>query len=325
MTEQEHKAKFKQAIDHTLSGLEGDPYLFQRVAANAEKGANHMKYHFPKGILITLIALLCMGTVAVAASVYGGTVNWMGEVVPDERVPAVLPTPAPATDNARVDWNEERMDELRKEGMKLLVWQQMSDGTLMPEISTSMFRTADSEAEFLALLEGDDEMALPNFIPEGYEFVQGEVVYKCRADGAWNLVEQQTVDEVFVAEWYTMDKADEVISGYYLLYRESPESNHYLSIYAGLSVRQDVEEQSFGFLAGQTPSVVQVPGMDHALAITSEDRCSLYMLRNMKQPVELLWLPEYEWLGSISYEQLDVTVSAPLLDVDTLIRMFAAE
>lgn len=325
MTEQEQKAKFKQAIDHTLSGLEGDPYLFQRVAASAEKGAKSMKYHIPKGVLIALIALLCMGTVAVAAGLYGGTVNWLGEVVPDERIPSVMPTAAPAVDTAKVDWNEDTLNQLRKDGMKLMVWQQMPDGTLMPETGTRMIRKAESEEVFLALLEGNDEMVLPNFIPEGYEFVQGEVYYECRADGEWKLVEQQTVDEVFVAEWYAPDKEDEVIGGYYLLYRESPEDYHYLAIHAGLSMRQDVEEQTFGFLAGQTPSVVQVPGMDHALTITAENSCSLIMLRDLKQPVELLWLPESEWLGPIPYEQLDVTVHAPLLDADTLIRMFSAE
>lgn len=325
MTEQENKARFKQAIDHTLSGLEGDPYLFQRVAASAEKGAKSMKYHIPKGVLIALIALLCMGTVAVAAGLYGGTVNWLGEVVPDERVPAVMPTMAPAVDTTVVDWNENMLDQLRKDGMKLMVWQQLPDGTLRPETSTRMIRTAASEEDFLALLEGNDEMVLPRFIPEGYEFVRGEVYYECRADGEWKLVEQQTVEEAFVAEWYTLDKEDAVIGGYYLLYRESPEDYHYLSIYAGLSVRQDLEEQSFGFLSGQTPSVVQVCGMDHALAITSENSCNLNMLRDLKQPVELLWFPESEWLGPVAYEQLDVTVSAPLLDTDTLIRMFAAE
>lgn len=66
MTEQQEKARFKQAIDHTLSGLTGDPFLYQRIAANAEKGAKPVKYRFPKGIVIALIVLLCMGT-AVAA------------------------------------------------------------------------------------------------------------------------------------------------------------------------------------------------------------------------------------------------------------------
>lgn len=72
MTEQLEKARFKQAIDHTLSGLTGDPFLSQRVAANAEKGAKQMKHHFSKGLVIALIAILCMGTVAVAAGFYYG-------------------------------------------------------------------------------------------------------------------------------------------------------------------------------------------------------------------------------------------------------------
>lgn len=69
MTEQENKEKFKQAIDHTLSGLQGDPFLYQRVAANAEKGAKTVKNHFPKGLVIALIVILCMSTAALAATV----------------------------------------------------------------------------------------------------------------------------------------------------------------------------------------------------------------------------------------------------------------
>ena len=38
MTEQQEKAKFRQAIDHTLTSLQGDSFLYQRVAARAEEG-----------------------------------------------------------------------------------------------------------------------------------------------------------------------------------------------------------------------------------------------------------------------------------------------
>ena len=69
MTEQQDKARFRQAVDHTLSGLTGDPFLTQRVLAGAEKGAKPVKYHIPKGLVVALIALLCMGTVAVAAPI----------------------------------------------------------------------------------------------------------------------------------------------------------------------------------------------------------------------------------------------------------------
>ena len=326
MTEQEQKARFRQAVDRTLSGLEGNPYLFQRVAAHVEKGANHMKHHFPKGVLIALIVLLCMGTAALAAGgLLGGTVNWLGDIIPDENVPSALPTVAPAMTAEVVDFNEDMLEQLSKEGTMLMVWQQLPDGTEMPEVSTRMVRKAETEAGFLTLMAGNEELPLPDFIPEGYEFVRGEVYYQCRADGKWQLADQCVLAGGYVAEWYTLDKADEIIDSYYLFYRESPDDDHYLSVSASLTPRQDVKEHTFGYLAGMTPSVVQVPGMDYAMAITSDTACSLRMLRDMQQPVDFLRLRATRQQELNTFAQVDVTVSAPLLDVDTLVRMFAAE
>lgn len=323
MTEQQQKARFKQAIDHTLSSIQGDPFLAQRLLARAEKGAKPMKYHIPKTIVIALITLLCMGTVALAAGLYGGTVNWLGEVVPDERVPSVMPTMAPVMETEYIDFDEDMLDSLRQDGTKLMVYQQLEDGTRMPDTSTRMMREAETMDEFQALLGDNTELPLPNFIPEGYEFVRGEVYYQCREGGSWELVEQRMLDGGFMAEWYTLDEADALVEAYYLFYRESPEDYHYLSVYAGLSERQDVEEQVFGFLPGQTASAVQVAGMDYALAITAENSCSLSMLRDLDQPVGYLHLWESGQQEQITFEQLDMSVSAPLLDVDTLVRMFA--
>lgn len=67
MTEQQEKMRFREAIDHTLTALEGNPCLYQRVVANAEKGEKTMKHWIPKGLVIALITLFCMGAVAVAA------------------------------------------------------------------------------------------------------------------------------------------------------------------------------------------------------------------------------------------------------------------
>ena len=69
MNEQQEKAKFRQAIDHTLTGLEGDPFLYQRIAARAEEGEKKVKSNFTKCIVIALIVVMCMSTVAVAAMV----------------------------------------------------------------------------------------------------------------------------------------------------------------------------------------------------------------------------------------------------------------
>lgn len=322
MNEQQEKAAFRTAIDHTLTSLKGDPFLYQRVTAQAEKGEKAMKMKWMKAAVIALIAALCMGTVALAGGLLGGTTNWLGDVVPDEEVPAALPTMAPEMAPDYVELNEEALDQLSEEGTVLLVTRKMPDGTLLPEVSTRMLRTAKSMDEFLALLGENEELPLPNFVPEGYEFVRAEVYYDCRDGGAWKLADRKELDGGFIAEKYALDKEDEIISGYYLMYRDSPEDYHYLSVHARLTERQNVHEQTFGFLAGQNAAKVQVSGMDYALAITSDQMCNLSMLRDMKHPTAYLRLVEPEWQESGLFEQLDVSVHAPQLDVETLIRMF---
>lgn len=326
MNEQQEKAKFKQAIDHTLTGLEGNPFLYQRVTAQAEKGEDLVKKRFAKTFVIAMLAVLCMSTVALAGGgLLGGTVNWLGEVTPDENVPAVMPTMAPDMTADVEDLNEDVLDQLTEDGTMLMVSRQLPDGTRMPELSTRMMRTAESMDEFLALLGENEELLLPNFIPEGYEFVRAEVYYECRADGEWKFVDRKVLNVGYIAERYTLDTKDEIISGYDLMFRDSSENYHYLSIHAMLSQRQNVEEQTFGFLAGQSVAKAQVPGMDYALAITSDTMCRLSMLRDMKQPIEYLRFLEPDWTEQETFEQLDLSVSAPQLDVNMLIRMFADE
>lgn len=67
MNEQQKKTKFKQAVDQTLVGLEGNPFLYQRVTAQAEKGEDLVKKRFAKTFAIAMLAVLCMSTVALAA------------------------------------------------------------------------------------------------------------------------------------------------------------------------------------------------------------------------------------------------------------------
>lgn len=67
MTEQQEKACIRNAIDHTLTDLTGDPFLYRRVAAHGEKGEKNMKCAIPKRVAAVLILLLGITTVAVVA------------------------------------------------------------------------------------------------------------------------------------------------------------------------------------------------------------------------------------------------------------------
>ena len=325
MNEQQEKTKFRQAIDHTLTALDGDPFLYQRVVANAEKGEKTMKHWIPKGLVIALIALLCMGAVAVAAGVYGGTVNWLGEVVPNEHSGEVTATMAPPAVTETIDLNEDYLDQLVAEGTMLLISEIGEDGEIVPNMRTRVTRTETDWDAFQALLEGAEYLPLPNFIPEGYEFVEGEVHYQCRADGQWNLLGQQNLGGGLMAEWYAPGPDEEIVSGYYMLFRESEEDYHYLSIHAMLTETQDVNEQTFGFLSGQTAQAVSVPGMNNALAITGPNTCDLSMLRMLEEPIDALRMWDRSDPQKCTYTEVDLSVFAPLLDVDTLISMFAAE
>ncbi|MBQ7849753.1 MAG: hypothetical protein IJ343_08550 [Clostridia bacterium] len=67
MNEQQEKAAFRTAIDHTLTSLKGDPFLYQRVTVQSEKGEDLVKKRFVKTFVIVMLAVLCMSTVALAA------------------------------------------------------------------------------------------------------------------------------------------------------------------------------------------------------------------------------------------------------------------
>ncbi|MBQ8556555.1 MAG: hypothetical protein IJ438_11885 [Clostridia bacterium] len=329
MTEQQERSRFHKAVDSTLSGLQGDPFLYQRIVAHTEKGAPTMKHgKLMKSLMIVLIAILGMSTVAVAAGVFGGTVNWNGDVIYDERPESAYPTMAPEMLDEQADYLTRLADwtaELTNDGELLVIYEMQEDGSFAPSTSNSLSRTTTNLATFRALLEGAENMPLPAFIPDGYEFVQGEVRYTCRAGGAWRLSNQMMLEEGVKAEWYQLDAADALICGYQMFFRDSPEDYHYLSISADLMELRDVSDQSFGFTEEETVQVVTVPGMDNAMAITSDHHCMLSMRRVLEEPIQRLHFRSGDWQEARTYGEVNIDVHAPLLDVDTLIRMFASE
>ena len=67
MREAEERARIHQAIDRTLSGLTGDPWLFQRISAAAGKEAPKMKRKLSAGLVLAIVIAL-LATAALAAA-----------------------------------------------------------------------------------------------------------------------------------------------------------------------------------------------------------------------------------------------------------------
>lgn len=336
MTEQQEKTRFRQAVDHTLSGIQGDPFLTQRVLARAEKGAKTVKYHFPKGMVIALIALLCMGTVAVAAGLYGGTINWEGEIIYDYDAPQTGPipsaTPRPVEgEPIQVDEHYEKAllaaedyayEEAVRTGSQFIIYEIREDGSLKPELERGLSVETTSEAEFETMMADAPWLPRPNYIPEGYAFERADVYYTCASDGEWEMVKSETINDRIRVEWYKPSKP--VATSYFLFYRESEEDYHYIDFYVDLTPKYEPGNASFGFSEGMSAQAVTVPGMENAIAITGERACSLSMRRPLVEPLDV-WYVYQEGQYPQLLEDVTIDISAPRMDIADLIPLFATE
>ena len=334
MTQQQEKARFKQAIDHTLSGIGGDPYLAQRVFAKAEKGAKRMKCHIPKGIVIALIVLLCMGT-AVAAGLYGGTINWEGEIVYDElqtQSPHPSPTPQPPEGElVQVDEAHEEAlrlaenyayEEALRTNSKFILYEQMTDGRWKPESEIELSIETTTETEFETMLADAPWLPRPNYIPAGYAFERADVYYTCASDGEWELVKFEIINDRIRVEWYKPSKP--VAIRYDLFYRASEADYHYIDFFVDMNLKYEPGSASFGFGEGMTAQAIAVPGWENAIAISSERSCSLSMRRPLEEPLDVWYVSVGEQFPQ-RLEDVWVDVSAPLMDVNDFIPLFANE
>lgn len=322
MNEQQDKAKFQQAIDHALSGLEGDPFLAQRVAAHAEKGERKMNFRLTKGFAVALIVVLCMGTAAVAGGVYGGSVNWKGDVVYEEQ-PGVHVAPTAAPTDASVDLNQRICDlsaELQADGEVLVIAHLDEAGKMETAVSTKLTKDVQ-DIEVLRAIAVEAGFPWPN-IPDGYEMVQGTVFYTCREGGEWQLTDTQDQGDGIIAQWYGLDVADAIVCGYDLLLCKNGVAEQYIDVYADMQEISDPQEAFMRFGEGECFEVLDIPGMDNAIAVTG-DTCRLNMRRVLAEPVSVQRLRPCETMEMQTYGEISISVFSTVEDVTSLREMFA--
>lgn len=322
MSEHEDKAKFRQSIDHTLSGLTGDPFLYQRVMAHARKGESKMRAGWAKGFVVALIVVLCMGTAAVAGGIYGGSISWNGDVVYDEQ-PDVYAAPTAAPPDTEIDLAQRICDlsaELRVDGKSLVIWQADENGQAHMAVSTKLTQDVQ-EAEVLREIVTQAGFPWPR-IPDGYELAQGAVFYTCREGGEWQLTDTQDQGDGLTAEWYTLADADVLVCGYDLLLRKNGVAEQYIDVYAKMWEVSDPQEAFIGFSEGEHFEVLDVPGMDDAIAVTG-DTCQMNMRRVLSEPIRVRTLCPGEAPETVSYGEIGMDVFSTVEDAATLCGMFA--
>lgn len=319
MNEQKDRERIHHALDSALSGLQENPYLLQRISIRLEEGETNMKRNkISIKAVFAVIAILSMFTAAIAAGM-NGYVNWLGEFTPEETFPQVLPTEAPEEmdDQQKLfDLTQQILDSAGDREL-VAVWDETGGSSISPMIRT------DSLQQMKELLKTAEHLPQAQFIPEGYEFAEGYVEYACEADGVYEHLSHEELSEGLTVDRYRIPEEDAFAESYSMIFRESDEDYHYMFIYVSLEQSGDPADFAFGLNEDQTAQAVKVPGMDNALAITADHMCSLHMRQTLPIPMEYRYFDGMDVDSTEEYSEIHIDISAPLLDTETLINMFA--
>lgn len=328
--------KLRDCLDDALSGIQENPWLYQQVLNRAEKEENiQMKKKLSFSFVSVIAILLVLVAVAYAATeVYHRiSINWKGEIVADYTEPispeSTTPPPQPMSEAELSRMASELLSNAVAEGEYGIVSYTTSYG--IGGSGRPIRIKYNSWNDFQQAIEATDHLTLPTWIPEGYEFESAEVKIGCKEKGEYKLIEEQQ-EEALTLFRYKVDDTDAVIVGYSITYRESAEDYHYIHISSMLVEDYgDQDAQEFFLNDGDNAYVVTIPGMDDALAISSDDNpkmSSLTMRRILNSPLKCKGEPMLESAPTINdrvYTEEQIDIFGPLLDVETLQKMFTPE
>ena len=318
------KEEAQEALNRSLSGLQEDPRLAQRIIAS-EKGAFKVRKTSRAAILIAAAVVLAM-TTALAAGL-GGRVNWLGEVRPDaELMPSATPVPIAEPETAAsaaviddrfyglLDYSHDR---------DLIVISVSGNGAASPR--KQMIGNLDDFNTLMKTAVAD--FPLPGCIPEGYALQKGYVEFGCLPEGAYVLASRTVHPEGFTESHYTVDPAMDFVRAYDLTFRpagDSADDADFMTVHVFMTPPADPHEYAFGIGEDQTARAVQVKGMDSALMIEGDRVRHLAMRKTMAFPqADLLLLGADAHLTTETYAEYEIDVSATSLTESKLVGVFA--
>lgn len=323
---------FQSSIDQTLSGLQGDPFLGQRVLSRTEKGEISMKHSWKYSPLLVALLIICMLATALAASIGGKYLNWAGETLPpEEEEELVLPqsTPVPEHPEQTQDAQSASAD------LDLLAWEMLntaSDHELIVVFGdhggVSTIQTPFSTLEECqTLLENAPYLPKVLHIPEGYALTGGQIYYELK-ENAWpQRISQEVTEEGLQVARYSVAEEDLMITSYSLSFETQHEDPlmRFVDVHVNLDIRSGMDDFHFILSEGQVGEAVHVNGMDNALALSSPDYNSIYMRKFLPESMTVsLVFTEEAKLTLMPWEYGQVTLHAvsPLLSTQDLIALF---
>lgn len=326
MKDQEMKTVLRNAVDHRLSALEGNPWLARQIVERSKGEQPYMKKKVSAGLVLAIMTVIVMATAALATEGFGlfGSVDWNGVFRADESQPPVTGMPAntaaPADMTGRTLLEQaDAIMNARQPGELVMISLRDETGEVTPFASAGRRAPVESMDELAAMLADAPWLTLPAYIPEEYVLDGAYVLYDRYATGAYDAPVYQETAEGLIIERYAFDPEQDFIRGYDLVFRSSDEDYHYISIYASLG-QMAQDDYAMDVNPNQTVTRVEVAGMDHALCRTAENQCMLVMRRTLMDGIAYAARP-----GGIGgdevYDEMWMDISAPLLTVEEVVQI----
>lgn len=311
-----------RSIEENLSGLRVSR---QRQIDMIEDiiGGRKMKKKITLGIALAAALVLCTLTAALAVGIFASA-NWLGEMIPNEQNSALHPAPTdtPIYERDRAA-TAGRIHEILA-GRKAREWVMVYDSG-HSAVSAPDIQAVHSMEELAALMSGVTNLPLPSFIPDGYAFSACTLLFGCLPEGEFRLTSRETLPEGLIVERYGVDESASFISGYDLTLRKLDDFEDYLSVHVSLAPLSNLAEHSIGVNPDQQLKVIDVPGMEHALAVTSDSHVTLSMRRTLDESVDFLRLGVNGEAEIENYGEVRVNLMTRYAEVGVLAEMFGDE
>ena len=298
MTEQELRTR----LNNLTGEIPAETHRAFLSAVSPGKEEVIMKKKISVGLIIVI--LVSLAAIAFATTELTRkyiSVDWQGETATD-----------PGDTDDALDPVSDPMQRMRK-----ILYMAPDDVAAVVEWNGTPPRVSKGRSRATALLEGinyDTGIVLPEKITEQDSF-RATFTYGCLADGDYELISEEKVDE-FTLKQYAVDPAYDIVIGYSIEYKDKNESifkdenKYWHSIRSRLSITSSNQFQ-FEVMDGDghTTESVDIPGTDKAVFVTRGMNTSLIAIRTLDKPVVVKTEPSKRALRDITeykYELIEM-------------------
>ena len=298
MKEQEFRARLKRAAMNDGLSTERQMQVLARAKGDEAKVKNWNKVKF----IAVAAVILVMGMSGAVAAGLGG-VDWHGQ-------PALPPPEVYLADTETGARLQELINEAKEAKVISLRALDAPMGTVAGVTGSRSDLYLASVAEVKALVEADGTLPWLVMIPEEYDQLDmGRVAYGCEGAGHFNLVSQELTEDNYLRTYFEIPEEHRFMRDYFL--RMKNDAGQKLSI--SVSMTNVYEWESFAVDEDSYTTVLNVEGMDQALAIESPDETVVALRRMLQEPLRYkivdggMNLRQYEYVWEYECLQIKIT------------------